>query len=1205
MAAAESTASARVADEEAAAASGTTTSTMKGGAEAVPASSRRLPTASFKSIRAFIRTKKTQWIDFFTGVIVDRPWTVLWWTFVAFAICMGLVIAVGTKQTVPSEYEWEKPFDKFSMRRDMIRDAEDQVDAAFLPERADQTYEWYFFYDADPRNHANKCEGPLGLTNALDIQAMCEAEREIWRRDKYVDKFCFLEDGVCRTPSDSVVTLMYGEDPSTPLVEANYFTQNCPLLDQAEIDARWAMMRDDFASYNFYFDENAARRGWPCKARSLLYVGTPLAGKDEVSEWDDRQYNKIKKQLINRAHSDLIAKYNMKAAPLRSVYLDRARAGEAGRKFDVLWWNSFLEDEQFTDAVDSDFTFAIASILFVWIWLMVHTGSPVVGSASMLQILFSLPLSLFFYRVVLQLKYISIMQNLVIFVILGIGADDIFVYFDTWNASATHDYKTVAHRMSHVYAHAAVAMGVTSATTILAFLSNLGSPFIGIVTFGVFSALLVTVNYMAVVTFFPCVVLVYDKYLMHRQYWWAPCVAKLTAKLRTLRADRTATTTAPPPTEEAEEATPVGAPPGADDEAADEEEEPVVEDAEQREAAADKKDDDDEDEQGEHPEQGLPKFFKTTYADFIITKRFFVLGGMVGAWVIFLAFATMLTATPFIEYELLPEESNFHQFTVLNNEWFPKTASPLTVHVLFGLDHRDPLSLNGVRPQNFQQEVSGNPQWDESFDLDAASAQVQLVRTAEEFAYAPRSGLKIDVEYGINFQLSETDTGSFDDTPDGGSTSSVQSAYGVQSVFHALGDWENASMPVDTATGEFALKPDGATRSSCRPCFNSFYIQPNPFALDDWKDPETGDVVDDLRLNATDFLIDDCNCVGYFPIPNEVCLKETSGVSDETLYKCSAQDENLPQQLATWLESGTEARYDQKWWEDYIFGIADNDGRYTRMAMYDIQVQTTLRSTETDNVLGLRMAAKWDDWMDDYNSKSENELKVMVYVPSSEGWYVSAQLVPAGISNMVLSLFLAWLVLNIATFNWIISSLATATIGIICTIILGWIQVLGWGLGPLESILIVIVVGFSVDYTVHLADSYIGSKSPNRFEKVRDALGHTGASVLSGAISTISASLPMFGAQIIFFFKFGVFVFLTIFFSLVYSLMFFAAALCVVGPLGTQGHFSNFYGGCVASMHEHMGELEEENQAVKRAAAVAEKEKLIDESGDAAPADSV
>ena len=108
--------------------------------------------------------------------------------------------------------------------------------------------------------------------------------------------------------------------------------------------------------------------------------------------------------------------------------------------------------------------------------------------------------------------------------LISTGADDIFVYWDTWTASKTVPYKTEAHRLKHAWSHAAGAMAVTSMTTILSFLSNLASPFIGVVTFGVFAALLVFVNYCAVTTFFPSLVLVYDSHVTHTGMSVLSCV---------------------------------------------------------------------------------------------------------------------------------------------------------------------------------------------------------------------------------------------------------------------------------------------------------------------------------------------------------------------------------------------------------------------------------------------------------------------------------------------------------------------------------------------------------------------------------------------------------------------------------------------------------------------------------------------------------
>ncbi|KAJ8603469.1 hypothetical protein CTAYLR_005101 [Chrysophaeum taylorii] len=804
---------------------------------------------------------------------------------------------------------------------------------------------------------------------------------------------------------------------------------------------------------------------------------------------------------------------------------------------------NYPEYDAIQDQVEADLALLAVSLIAVILYMWWYTGSAFITFCGIFQILMSFFGANLLYRYCwptddgLGYDFFSIFCALALFIIMGIGADDIFVYWDTWLGSAAHEYPTVAHRMSHVYSHAAVAM-------------------------------LVSVNYLAVITFFPCAVLVYDRYLAHLSYWWADCFGRCEKLMncaaarckRKLRGEA-AVGDAQPIDD------PTKAPLGGGAPAAVEEEVEV--------AVAAK---DDEEENEEEEEEALPRWFRTTYADFVEKRRWLILGALMALWVAFLVFASMLETTPFSLYTLLPETSNFHQWTFIDENWYPKTADPLNVHVLYGLDHRAPLSLNGVRPQNFETLATGDPEWDEGFDLDSTSAQRQLYRTAEEFLYSPRSGLKIDVSNGINTQLAGSSTGSLEQTPDGGTTSTVQTAYGVQSLFHALAQWENASVVANDATAAFEVVDD--SESTCKPCFNTFLIDPNPFDLDDgFIDPDTGLTVDSLTLNSTSPLNDLCDCVGFFPVPNVICLHETRSNADETLYKCTESENELATQLGNFLNAGEE-NYDEKWWEDYIFALADSNGRYTRIAMYDIQVQTVLRASETDISKGLRMAKKWDDWMDDHNSDPNNPLSVMVYVPNAENWYRDSLLAPSGVQNMLLSLFLAWLVLNMATFNYIISSLATITIGLITTIVLGTIHVLGWGLGPLESILIVIVIGFSVDYTVHLADSYMGSKSITRAGKVRDALGHTGSSVLSGAISTLSASIPMFGAQIIFFQKFGAFVFMTIALSLIYSLGFFSALLCVCGPLGTRGHFSNFYGKTVESMHAHVAELAKEQAEV-------------------------
>ena len=97
------------------------------------------------------------------------------------------------------------------------------------------------------------------------------------------------------------------------------------------------------------------------------------------------------------------------------------------------------------------------------------------------------------------------------------------------------------------------------------------------------------------------------------------------------------------------------------------------------------------------------------------------------------------------------------------------------------------------------------------------------------------------------------------------------------------------------------------------------------------------------------------------------------------------------------------------------------------------------------------------------------------------------------------------------------------------------------------------VVGLSVDYAVHLAEGYHMSAHADRMLRLRDMLEEVGISVFSGACTTLGASLFMFFAQIQFLVKFGIFMFCTIGFSLIFSLGFFTTIMGILGPTGNTG----------------------------------------------------
>ena len=88
----------------------------------------------------------------------------------------------------------------------------------------------------------------------------------------------------------------------------------------------------------------------------------------------------------------------------------------------------------------------------------------------------------------------------VIFVVLGIAADDIFVFIDAWRQSeriapGVLKKDDLRGRMAYTFRRAVRAIAFTSSTTGVAFFANIFSPVMPIKSFGAFAGLIVIVNY--------------------------------------------------------------------------------------------------------------------------------------------------------------------------------------------------------------------------------------------------------------------------------------------------------------------------------------------------------------------------------------------------------------------------------------------------------------------------------------------------------------------------------------------------------------------------------------------------------------------------------------------------------------------------------------------------------------------------------------
>lgn len=240
-------------------------------------------------------------------------------------------------------------------------------------------------------------------------------------------------------------------------------------------------------------------------------VGAPLRGFADNSRDEEKQDNKVGKLWLDAVEKALFERFGMSAGFLSSPYLGIP----SERDVEVRWYAAYLRRRDSQRIINYDLAWAFASILSVWGYMAFSTGSVFIASLGMFEILMSLPVSIFIYKLVFRIAYLGNIQVLSIFIVLGIGADDVFVFYDAFKQSALvpHVQDNILDRVTYTAERASKAISVTSFTTMMAFLATAMSKVMPISAFGILSATMVFFLFVVNVAFFPPALMLYDRYV--------------------------------------------------------------------------------------------------------------------------------------------------------------------------------------------------------------------------------------------------------------------------------------------------------------------------------------------------------------------------------------------------------------------------------------------------------------------------------------------------------------------------------------------------------------------------------------------------------------------------------------------------------------------------------------------------------------------
>ena len=260
----------------------------------------------------------------------------------------------------------------------------------------------------------------------------------------------------------------------------------------------------------------------------------------------------------------------------------------------------------------------------------------------------------------------------------------------------------------------------------------------------------------------------------------------------------------------------------------------------------------------------------------------------------------------------------------------------------------------------------------------------------------------------------------------------------------------------------------------------------------------------------------------------------------------------------------------------------DDDGE---IRFYAIKYDTALPVTvfEVDDFSEYR--DKVEDFISDASELCPDALCESMF-QTNIFWFLITMInafISSSMKGIAIALPLAFVVMLISTHNWIISVFATLDVVGVMLTEFGILFAAGYVFGLIESIGIVVIIGFSVDYVVHLANAYLESAAHSREDRLSIALLTIGISVLSGATTTFLCGLVLCFTEVLFFKTMGVIMYVssqpsdhgreihvsttvlltcrltTVLVSIAWAMFCFTAMCAALGPEGDAGDLKKYW----------------------------------------------
>eukprot|EP00963_Diacronema_lutheri_P001099 scaffold68_cov340-Pavlova_lutheri.AAC.52 len=191
----------------------------------------------------------------------------------------------------------------------------------------------------------------------------------------------------------------------------------------------------------------------------------------------------------------------------------------------VNWAGEYITEHEIWVALLGDLKLCLIGVSLIALYCAVHFDSVFLATFGVIQIILSFPLGFLVHRYVFGIHEVGMLEFLGFFLVLGIGIDDIFIFYGSYKLVSRFPEETLERRLGYVFSHAGSSMLVTTCTSAMAFGANIFSTIPALQSFGLFMSLLVFINFFLVLCWFPSFLCIWEKYVRGTRADFAPVTA--------------------------------------------------------------------------------------------------------------------------------------------------------------------------------------------------------------------------------------------------------------------------------------------------------------------------------------------------------------------------------------------------------------------------------------------------------------------------------------------------------------------------------------------------------------------------------------------------------------------------------------------------------------------------------------------------------